>query len=135
MSEATTKPRRSSKESAFERIRKLCLALPDTAEVTKHSRPCFAVRDKTFVMFMDDHHGDGRLAIWCKATPDAQSMVVESDPERFFVPPYVGPRGWIGARLDRQPDWGAVGAIIEEAYRLSAPRRSQKSAPRAKRAP
>ncbi|UQA62811.1 MmcQ/YjbR family DNA-binding protein [Polyangium aurulentum] len=133
MSNATTKPRRSAQESAFERIRTVCLALPDVAEVTKHSRPCFAVRDKTFVMFMDDHHRDGRLAIWCKATPDAQAMVVESDPERFFVPPYVGHRGWIGARLDRQPDWGAISAIVEEAYRLSAPRSTRKSAPRAQR--
>jgi len=122
-----------AKGTAFERIRSMCLALPDTAEVTKHERPCFAVRDKTFVMFMDDHHGDGRLAIWCKATLDAQQMVVESDPERFFVPPYVGPRGWIGARLDREPDWGSITTIVEEAYRLAAPRSPRKSAPRKRR--
>jgi hypothetical protein len=134
MSEAATKPRRSSKEVAFERIRAMCLALPDTAEVTKHGRPCFAVRDKTFVMFMDDHHGDGRLAIWCKATPEAQGMVIESDPERYFVPPYVGPRGWIGARLDRRPDWGAIGTIVEEAHRLTAPRSTRKIGARARRA-
>jgi hypothetical protein len=135
MSDPPTK-RRSLKDAAFERIRVLCLALPGTAEVTKHGRPCFAVRDKTFVMFMDDHHGDGRLAIWCKATPEAQQMVVESDPERYFVPPYVGPRGWIGARLDRQPSWGAIEAIVEEAHQLMAPlpRALRKSAPRTRRA-
>ncbi|MDI3285798.1 MmcQ/YjbR family DNA-binding protein [Polyangium sp. 15x6] len=120
-------------EAAFERIRAICLALPGTAEVTKHARPCFAVHDKTFVMFMDNHHGDGRLALWCKATPDAQQMVIDSDPSRFFVPPYVGRQGWIGARLDRDPDWGAITAIVEEAHRLAAPRSTRKSVPRKRR--
>jgi hypothetical protein len=129
MSDTTTKPRRAPKATPFERIRALCLALPGAAEGTNHGRPCFTVRGKTFVMFMDDHHGDGRVAIWCKATPEAQRMVVDSDPERFFVPPYVGPRGWIGARLDRRPDWGAIAMIVEEAHRLMAPK------PRAARSP
>ncbi len=122
-----------TKDAALERIRRICLALPGAAEVTKHGRPCFAVRDKTYVMFLDDHHGDGRLALWCKATRDAQQMVVESDPERYFVPPYVGTHGWIGARLDREPDWGAITSIVEEAYRLAAPRSARKNAPRARR--
>jgi hypothetical protein len=135
MSDAPAKPRRSAKEGALERIRALCLALPGSAEVVKHGHPCFAVRDKTFVMFLDNHHGDGRLAIWCKATPEAQAMVVESDPERFFVPPYVGPRGWIGARLDRRPDWGAITAIVEEAHRLMAPRSTRKGGAGAPAAP
>lgn len=123
---ATSGPKQPKEpnEAAFDRIRAICLALPDTAETTNHSRPSFTVRGKTFVMFMDNHHGDGRLAIWCKATPDAQRMIVDSDPERFFVPPYVGPRGWVGARLDRRPEWGAVAAIIEEAYALAAPKRA-----------
>lgn len=133
MSDAPKK-RRTMQETQFDRIRGICLALPGTAEVTNHSRPAFTVRDKTFVMFMDDHHGDGRLAIWCKATPDAQQMLVESDPERFFVPPYVGPRGWVGARLDRKPEWSAITAIIEEAYALSAAKRAARGSASAGRA-
>jgi hypothetical protein len=132
MSDATKK-RGTTKDAAFERVRAICLALPDAAEATNHGRPCFTVRDKTFVMFMDDHHGDGRLAIWCKATPDAQRMLVDSDPERFFVPPYVGPRGWVGARLDRRPEWGAVAAIIEEAHTLAAPKRAVRTNASSKR--
>lgn len=106
----------------LERLRTMCLALPATDEALNHGRPCFRVREKTFVMFMDDHHRDGRLAIWCKAPPGAQSMIVESDPVRYFVPPYVGPRGWIGARLDRKPDWTAIQALVEESYAMTAPR-------------
>ncbi|APR86458.1 Hypothetical protein A7982_11807 [Minicystis rosea] len=110
-------------EAAFARIRDIAITLPDVAESVNHERPCFAVRGKTFVMFMDNHHGDGRLAIWCKAPPDAQAMIVESDPARYFVPPYVGPRGWIGARLDTSPDWAMIAACIEESYELAAPKR------------
>jgi hypothetical protein len=72
---------------------------------------------------MDDHHGDGRLALWCAAAPGAQVMLVDSDPRQFFVPPYVGHRGWVGVRLDLGPDWDAVADIVEEAYRAVAPRR------------
>lgn len=106
----------------LEKLRRLCLALPGADEALNHGRPCFRVREKTFVMFLDDHHRDGRLAIWCKAPPGAQSMIVESDPVRYFVPPYVGPRGWIGARLDRKPDWSAIQALVEESYAMTAPK-------------
>jgi hypothetical protein len=81
------------------------------------------VRGKTFAMFLDNHHGDGRVALWCKAPPGAQAEIVAADPRRFFVPPYVGPRGWIGARLDLDPDWGAVAACVEDSYRMTAPKR------------
>src|SRR5262249_4841590 len=96
------------------------LALPGAEETVSHTRPCFAVKGKTFVMFMDNHHDDGRLAIWCKAPPGAQGMLVEGAPDRYFVPPYVGPRGWVGARLEA-PDWNEVRACIEEAHAMSAP--------------
>jgi len=104
------------------KLRALSLALPGAAESLNHGRPCFTVREKTFVMFLDDHHRDGRLAIWCKAPPGAQKMIVESDPESYFVPPYVGPKGWIGARLDRDPDWKAITALVEESYSMTAPK-------------
>ena len=108
---------------ALARLRSICLAFPEAAEGLNHSNPCFEVRGRSFVMFLDNHHGDGRLAIWCKAPPGAQSMLVESDPSRFFVPPYVGPRGWIGLRLDVGIDWSAVAACAEESYRMTAPKR------------
>jgi hypothetical protein len=105
------------------RLRSICLAHPEVTEGENHSRPCFQVRGKTFVMFMDNHHGDGRLAIWCKAPPGAQTVLVESDPARFFVPPYVGPRGWVGARLDVNVDWGLIAACVEESYQMTASKR------------
>lgn len=110
-------------EAALERLRTICLALPDTNERISHGSPCFFIRDKTsFVHFHDDHHGDGRLAIWCPAPPGTQAQVVEAEPERFFRPPYVGHRGWIGLRLDIDPDWGEVGGVVTEAYRQVAPK-------------
>ena len=108
---------------ALARVRAICLALPETVEGEKHGRPCFMVRGKTFVMFMDNHHGDGRLAIWCKAPPGAQATLVEVDPSRFFVPPYVGPSGWVGVRLEGKPDAAAVRACVEEGWRMAAPKR------------
>lgn len=105
-------------------VRKVCLALPEATERLSHGSPTFFVRDKkTFVMFLNDHHGDGRLALWCAAPVGAQAELVEQDPERFFRPPYVGHRGWIGVRLDRDLDWDEVAGICEDAYRQVAPKR------------
>ena len=106
------------------RVRAACLALPEVVERPSHGAPAFFVRGKTtFVMFLDDHHGDGRLALWCAAPTGAQADQVAEDPHRFFVPPYVGGRGWLGVRLDREPDWDEVAAICAEAYRTVAPKR------------
>ena len=104
------------------RLRGLCLALPETNERPSHGAPTFFVRDKRpFVMVLTDHHGDGRFAIWCAAPAGLQQMLVEADPERFFVPPYVGHRGWLGARLDRALDWDELAGIVEDAYAEVAP--------------
>jgi hypothetical protein len=108
---------------ALTRIRRICLALPDATEKIAWGSPTFRVRDRIFVMFVNDHHGDGRVAIWCNADRDAQVAIVEADPRRFFVPPYVGPRGWIGIRLDRRPNWAVVSALIEAGHRRVLPRR------------
>jgi hypothetical protein len=108
---------------ALTRIRRICLALPDATEKIAWGSPTFRVRDRIFVMFVNDHHGDGRVAIWCNADRDAQVAIVEADPRRFFVPPYVGPRGWIGIRLDRRPNWAVVSALIAEGHRRVVPRR------------
>jgi hypothetical protein len=107
---------------ALDRVRALCLALPEATERPSHSSPTFFVRDKkTFVHFMDNHHGDGRLAIWCAAPPGVQATLVREEPDRFFVPAYVGWRGWLGVRLDVDVDWDEVAGIIEDAYRQVAP--------------
>jgi hypothetical protein len=108
----------------LDRIRALCLALPEATERLSHGAPTFFVRDKrTFVTYMDDHHGDGRLAVWCAAPPGVQANLIDEEPERFFVPPYVGGRGWIGIRLDVDPDWEEMAGIVEDAYRVVAPKR------------
>jgi hypothetical protein len=117
-------PSRAERDAAFERLRALCLALPETSERPSHGSPAWFVREKkTFVTLVDDHHGDGRFAIWCAAPPGDQQLLVDADPERFFVPPYVGHRGWLGVRLDRDVDWEELAGIVEDAYCAVAPKR------------
>ena len=114
---------KSPVDDALSRIREICFDLPEVTERASHDAPTFFVRDKkTFVMFHDNHHGDGRLAIWCAAPPGVQGIEVDYEPERFFVPPYVGFRGWLGVRLDVDPDWDEIAAICEDAYRCVAPK-------------
>jgi hypothetical protein len=103
-------------------LRRIALGLPETSERLSHGAPTFFIREKrAFVMVVTDHHGDGRFAIWCAAPPGFQTMLVEADPERFFVPPYVGHRGWLGMRLDRELDWDELAGIVEDAYAEVAP--------------
>lgn len=108
-------------KAAFERARKICLALPEATEKTAWGAPTFRVRNKMFAMLLDDHHGDGRTALWLNAEPGVQAMLVEADPERFFVPPYQGPKGWIGVDLKGKVDWKEVAGLVEDAYRVTAP--------------
>ncbi|HRE00321.1 MAG TPA: MmcQ/YjbR family DNA-binding protein [Ilumatobacteraceae bacterium] len=111
-------------EAALQHVRAAALALPQGTEKLSHGAPSFFIGDKKcFTMLHDDHHGDGRLAIWCPAPDGAQAEMVDEDPERFFVPPYVGWRGWLGVRLDVRPDWDEVAAIVTDAYRCVAPKR------------
>ena len=111
-------------QAAAVKVRAICLALPEATERLSHGSPTFFVKDKkTFVMFLNDHHGDGRLALWCAAPAGVQEELVDQDPERFFRPPYVGHRGWIGVRLDRDLDWDEVAGICEDAYRQVAPKK------------
>ena len=104
------------------RIRQICLSLPEATEKEAWGSPTFRVKDRIFVMFVTDHHGDGRLALWLSAPSGAQAAMVEGDPRRFFVPPYVGSKGWLGVRLDRRPSWAVVAALIEAGYRQVASR-------------
>ncbi len=108
---------------ALDEVRRICLDLPEATERLSHGSPTFFVRGKqTFVMFHDDHHRDGRLAVWCAAPPGVQQQLIEQEPERFFRPPYVGHRGWLGVQLDVDPDWDEVAEICADAYRQVAPK-------------
>ncbi len=117
-----TRTRRVPRSSVLRRVRGLCLALPETSERMSHGQPTFFIGGKTtFVMYMDNHHNDGRLALWCAATPEIQQMLIRSSPERYFIPPYVGYRGWVGVRLDRNLPWSEIAALIEDAFLTVAP--------------
>ncbi len=107
------------------RLRALCLALPEAHEVIAWGEPTFRVRNKIFAMFASasSHHGAGRPAVWVKATPINQALMVKAKPARFFVPPYVGKAGWIGVRLDRRPAWGELAGLLRDAYIATAPKR------------
>ncbi len=108
-------------DAALAAVRRICLDLPEATEKLSHSSPTFFVR-RTFVMFHDDHHGDGRLAIWCAAPDGAQALMVESEPRHVLhVPSSVC--GWLGVRLDVDVDWDEVAAIVEDAYQTVAPRK------------
>ena len=106
------------------KLREICLALPETSERLSHGAPTFFVRGKrAFLMVLTNHHGDGRFAIWCAAPPGNQELLVQADPERFFRPPYVGHRGWLGVMLHGKVDWDEVAGIVEDAYAEIAPAR------------
>ena len=107
------------------RLRKLCLGLPEAHEVEAWGEPTFRVRNKLFAMYADagNHHGAGRPAVWVKAGSGNQDLLVRAAPDRFFVPPYVGPSGWVGVYLDGAVDWGEVAELLRDAYALTAPKR------------
>ncbi len=107
----------------LDRVREICLGLPEVVERPSHGSPAWFVRGKrTFVMYLDDHHGDGRLAIWCAAPPGMQEALVAGEPEHYFRPPYVGHRGWLGVHLNRGLDWNEIAGAIEDAYATVAPK-------------
>lgn len=114
--------------SPLHRLRRLCLALPGAWEKTSHGEPTFWVGKRMFASFADagNHHGAGRHAVWCKSTSLTQDLLISRAPDRYFVPPYVGPSGWVGIYLDRTPDWAAVAERLGDAHDLAgapAPRR------------
>ena len=103
-------------------VRRICLALPEVSERLSHGAPTFFIRDKkTLATVWNDHHGDGRAGLICAAPPGVQQQLVDEEPTRFYVPAYVGHRGWIGVRLDVAVDWDEVREIICDAYRCVAP--------------
>jgi predicted DNA-binding protein (MmcQ/YjbR family) len=106
-----------------DRLRAICLALPEASEKEAWGDPTFRVRERIFAM---EKRGDGRVSVWCKAPPGSREILTGADPERFFAPPYVGHKGWIGMRLDSDPDWDEVAEVVKRSYRLIAPRRLAK---------
>lgn len=108
-----------SLSESFARLREICLVLPEAVEKPfgGHTAPAFRVRDKMFASCMES-----QPAVMMKAPPGAQDILVGADPERFFVPPYVGSKGWIGVRLDSGVDWGVVADLVSDSYRLTAPK-------------
>ena len=112
-------------DEAVERVRRACLALPEVEERLSHGAPTFFVRGKrSFLMLWPDgHHGSTFPHLWCAAAPEVQRELVESEPDRFFRPPYVGHRGWVGMRLDRDCDADELAELCADAYRAVAPPR------------
>lgn len=109
-------------DDVLQRLRELCMRLPEVTERPSHGEPTWFVRDrKTFVTYADHHHDD-RLGFWCAAPPGSQEALVGSDPERYYRPPYVGHRGWLGVYLDVPVDWDEVAEIVTDAYRCVAPK-------------
>lgn len=109
-------------DSPLDRLRALCLALPEVTEKLSHGSPTWFVK-KVFVTYVDDHHGDGITGFWCAAPPGVQEELVAEEPERFYRPPYVGHRGWLGVRLDVEVDWAEIAEVVTDAYRCIAPKR------------
>jgi hypothetical protein len=111
--------------SAVERLRKVCLALPETTEVEAWGEPTFRVKGKIFAMHAStgNHHGAGRPAVWILSVSMEQDMVLRARPDRYFKPPYVGPSGWIGAWLDNNPPWGEIEELLRDGWRRRAPKK------------
>jgi predicted DNA-binding protein (MmcQ/YjbR family) len=107
-------------KSATQRLRDICLILPEATEQEAWGDPTWRVRSKIFAM---QKTGDGRIAVWVKAPTGSQAILIGADPDRFFAPPYVGPKGWVGMWLDRKPDWDEATKLIHRSYRLIAPKK------------
>jgi predicted DNA-binding protein (MmcQ/YjbR family) len=109
----------------LDRVRELCLALPEAHEVEAWSEPTFRVRGKLFAMYASahNHHSGGRSSVWIKAAPGESDLLIRRAPERFFAPPYVGVRGWVGVYLDESIDWDELSDMLHDAWRLTAPKR------------
>ena len=117
-------PRKSKAERLLDRARRTIESWPETNERLSHGSPTWWGGKKTFATWHENHHGDGRVAFWIKSDFDTQEALVEANPDVFFVPPYVGPSGWIGVEVDGDIDWGVVEGLLEDGYRLVAPKRA-----------
>jgi hypothetical protein len=105
----------------IERLRKICLALPEATEKEAWAEPTWRVKGKMFAQMDDHHHGGEHCSVWLPSTLEVQESLVAADPKRFFRPAYVGHKGWIGVVLDTKPDWAVVEELVREAYLRIAP--------------
>ena len=115
-------PRKTKADRLLDRARKIIAAWPETDERLSHGSPTWWGGRKTFASFSNNHHGDGRIALCIKSDFDTQEGLVQADPDVFFVPPYVGPSGWVGVVLDGDVDWDVVAGLLETGYRAVAPK-------------
>ena len=130
-----TTRRRSTQRTArtpVERLRRICLALPETTEKVAWGEPTWRVKGKLFAQLDNHHHGAEHLAVWLPAPLGEQELMVAKDPVRFFRPPYVGHRGWVGVRLDGRPNWKLIAALVEQAHRHVASPRPREGRARAR---
>lgn len=110
-------------QSPIDRLLTICLSLPEVEERLSHGEPAWFIRNgKQFVSLDDHHHGADHLGFWCAAPEGMQSALIDAGADRYFVPPYVGHRGWIGVRLDRSPDWREIEELVFDAYLTVAPK-------------
>ena len=118
------KKTRELEKERLEKLSALCLALPGAAAETKHEHAAFTVAKKTFGYYLNDHHGDGIVSICCKVLPGDNERLIDSNPRKFYMPAYIGPRGWVGLRLDRPTvDWNEVKELIRGSYEQTAPKK------------
>ena len=110
-------------ETTEERVRAICMRLPEVTEKLSHGAPAFFVKKQFLMLWLDGHHDNRFPHLWCAAPPGVQHELVDTEPDRFFRPPYVGGRGWLGVRLDGDLDWDEIAAVCEDAYRTVAPAR------------
>jgi len=113
----------AAKSDPLARLREVCFSLPEVTEKEAWGEATFRVKEKMFAMVSNNHHNDGIVAVWCKAPLGMQELLIDADPERFYKPPYVGPNGWIGVRLDRKVDWEELHGLLAEAWRMTAPKK------------
>ena len=117
-------PRAAPADDPVAKLREICVAYPEVAERLSHGAPTWFLQGKKTLAWLDDHHhGADRLAFNCPAPAGVQAQLIREEPERFFRPAYVGNRGWIGVRIDLAPDWDEIAAIIDDAYRMIAPKK------------
>ena len=108
----------------IDRVRKIASALPGASEKLSHGEPAFFVRKRMFAMIDNNHHASGHVAVWCNAPPGAQESLVAADPHHFFVPPYLGAKGWLGVRVDRRLPWDTIAELLRQAHAITGVKRS-----------
>jgi predicted DNA-binding protein (MmcQ/YjbR family) len=116
--------RSTAEDRRLTRLTEIGLALPEATRERMGDHASFSVRRKKFAYFLNDHHGDGIVSVCFRTEPDENEVLLDSDPSRFYSPAYIGPRGWVGLRLDRDEiDWDEITDFVTDSYRLAAPKR------------